>query len=195
MSLISFSPLQDGVTSVNAAATNTPLSTIYNDYNGNITDANIAANAAIAGSKISLATTFNPYKFSVYRNSAFTTGSPAKVQFDTELFDTGSNFDSTTNYRFIAPVSGFYFFSGAVSMTLGGTSIIQSLLYKNGSLVNAGLEIGNGSSGGTTVTGPVSALLQLSATDYVEMFAFGAGAAGVTGSGFTYLHGFFLSAT
>lgn len=42
------------MTGVNAAATNTPLSTIYNDYNGNITDANIATNAAIAYSKLSL---------------------------------------------------------------------------------------------------------------------------------------------
>lgn len=54
MSLISFSPIQDGATGVNAAATNTPLSTIYNDYNGNITDANISASAAIAGSKIAV---------------------------------------------------------------------------------------------------------------------------------------------
>lgn len=55
MTLIAFSPLQDGVTGVNAASTNTPLSTIYNDYNGNITDANISASAAIAGSKIAVA--------------------------------------------------------------------------------------------------------------------------------------------
>lgn len=53
MSLISFTPIQDGVTGVNGAATNTPLSTIYNDYNGNITNANIASNAAIDGSKLS----------------------------------------------------------------------------------------------------------------------------------------------
>lgn len=53
MTLISFSPLQDGVTGVNAAATNTPLNTIFNDYNGNITDANVASAAAIAFSKIS----------------------------------------------------------------------------------------------------------------------------------------------
>lgn len=52
MSLISFTPLQDGVTGVNAAATNNPLNTIFNDYNGNITDANISSSAAIAGSKI-----------------------------------------------------------------------------------------------------------------------------------------------
>lgn len=40
------------MTGVNAAATNTPLNTIFNDYNGNITDANVASNAAIAFSKI-----------------------------------------------------------------------------------------------------------------------------------------------
>lgn len=66
MSLISFSPLQDGVTGVNAAATNTPLSTIYNDYNGNITDANIAAGAAIAFSKISGGTTTALGAFQTY---------------------------------------------------------------------------------------------------------------------------------
>lgn len=52
MSLISFTPLQDGVTGVNAAATNNPLNTIYNDYNGNITDANLSASAAINASKL-----------------------------------------------------------------------------------------------------------------------------------------------
>lgn len=50
--LISFTPIQDGVTGVAASATNTPLQTIYNDYNGNITDANIASSAAIAFSKV-----------------------------------------------------------------------------------------------------------------------------------------------
>lgn len=52
MSLISFTPLADGVTAVDAAATNTPLSTIYNDYNGNITNDNISTSAAISSSKI-----------------------------------------------------------------------------------------------------------------------------------------------
>lgn len=52
MSLISISQIQDGVTSVNAASVNTPLNTIVNDYNGNVTDANISSAAAIAFSKI-----------------------------------------------------------------------------------------------------------------------------------------------
>lgn len=51
MSLISFTPVTDGTTAV-ASGVNTPFSTIYNDYNGNITDANIASAAAINGSKL-----------------------------------------------------------------------------------------------------------------------------------------------
>lgn len=61
MTLINFSPLQDGVTGVIAAATNTPLSTIYNDYNGNITDANISASAAIATSKLALSSAWTSW--------------------------------------------------------------------------------------------------------------------------------------
>lgn len=53
MSLITFSALQDGVTSVAAAPTNNALNTIYNDYNGNITDANVSSSAAIGFAKIS----------------------------------------------------------------------------------------------------------------------------------------------
>lgn len=52
MSLISPSQAQDGVTGVNAASINNPINTIANDYNGNITDANISASAAIAFSKV-----------------------------------------------------------------------------------------------------------------------------------------------
>lgn len=52
MSLISPAQVSDGSTAVNAAAINTPINTIANDYNGNITDANIATGAAIGAGKI-----------------------------------------------------------------------------------------------------------------------------------------------
>lgn len=54
MSLISFTSISDGSTA-KASQVNTPLSTIYDDYNGNITDANISASAAIALSKLAAA--------------------------------------------------------------------------------------------------------------------------------------------
>lgn len=51
MSLISFTEITDGSTSA-ASQVNAPLTTIYNDYNGGITNDNISASAAIAGTKI-----------------------------------------------------------------------------------------------------------------------------------------------
>lgn len=61
MSLITVSQAQDGVTGVNAISINGPVNTIVNDYNGNISDANIASNAAIATSKLALSGGFSTY--------------------------------------------------------------------------------------------------------------------------------------
>ena len=50
--------------------------------------------------------------FQAYLNSAqaITSGVNTKVQFDTEVFDTASAFDSSTNYRFTPLTAGKYFF-------------------------------------------------------------------------------------
>jgi hypothetical protein len=45
MALINYTPLQDNVTPVNAASVNNPLTTIYDEFNGNIQAVNLAANA------------------------------------------------------------------------------------------------------------------------------------------------------
>lgn len=198
MSLISFTPIADGVTAVNAAATNTPLSTIYNDYNGNITDANIAANAAIAGSKINLASIANPYKFSVYLNTATNSANTLTlVQFDTKTYDTGTNVDIVTHKgRFTAPIAGFYHFSANIgNSSLGATGQIIATLYKNGSLARTGAASTMGAAGSVAIA-PVSADLQLAANDYVEVFFQGGSgstmAVGQTGNNFD---GFLISAT
>jgi hypothetical protein len=47
MGLIAFTPISDGTTAV-AAQVNTPLQTIYNEFNGNIAAANLASNAVIS---------------------------------------------------------------------------------------------------------------------------------------------------
>lgn len=51
MGLINFSNIQDGTT-IDANDVNGPFNTIYDEFNGNITNANIASNAAIAGTKL-----------------------------------------------------------------------------------------------------------------------------------------------
>lgn len=52
MSLVSFSEIEDG-TDIDAADVNSPLNTIYNDYNGNVDSNNLAASSVI-NSKLAL---------------------------------------------------------------------------------------------------------------------------------------------
>jgi len=61
-------------------------------------------------------------------NSTFT-----KVTLDTVSFDTNSNFDHTTNYRFTPTVAGKYLISASCIMTLtAGTYSFEVDIYKNG---------------------------------------------------------------
>lgn len=137
------------------------------------------------------------HKFRAYRNSAQNTsgGSYAKINFDSENFDTGNNFDSSTNYRFTAPVAGFYQFSGAVNLPTGGTTILILTLYKNGVEVSRGNQIANTAttnSNGAVVTD----LLQLSSSDYVEAYVYCNGTVAITtGSVYTYMSGCLFSQT
>ena len=57
--------------------------------------------------------------FSVYRgsNQSLTSSANTKVQFDAEVFDTASAFDSTTNYRFTPQVGGYYQINGVVRIS------------------------------------------------------------------------------
>jgi hypothetical protein len=55
MSLITITYVFSAGATIIASQHNTNFSTIYSDYNGNITDANIASGAAILGSKLNLA--------------------------------------------------------------------------------------------------------------------------------------------
>lgn len=114
-----------------------------------------------------LTTDSNPYKFSVYNNANQTvsTGSNQKLSFNTEIFDTNSNFSSGT---YTAPVDGFYEFAGAA--TSNSTAYIIVFLYVNGNQLFQGVRnytgTGNGSS---TLSVP---FLQLNAGNTVELYVY-----------------------
>lgn len=76
----------------------------------------------------------NDYKFFAYRSSAQSTvNGSAKVNFNAELYDSGSNYDAATNFRFTAPIAGFYFFFANVAENTGGSGTDMGVkLYKNG---------------------------------------------------------------
>lgn len=143
-----------------------------------------------SNAKFSTALLTNPYKFDAYRNAALNTAAATntKLAYDAEAFDTGSNYDSATNYRFTAPVAGFYQFNA--NLMLGATTVRLNLMfYKNGAEHVRGADIA------TTVLGVnISALIQLAATDYVEVWYFADAAKAVT-TGITRFSGFLVSAT
>lgn len=159
---------------------------------GQLTGAAIATGSQLADRLL------NPYKFSVYRNAAWNTSTANqfnKVAFDTKLFDTGTNFDVVTNNRFVAPIAGFYQFSATVKATTNN-AYIQIALYKNGSVIKNGTGF-NSATGSISAGGVVAGLLQLAATDYIEVYFFdnGTNDTGLTGSSNTFFDGFLVSAT
>lgn len=82
-----------------------------------------------------------------------------KVNFQTEEYDTGSNFASS---RFTAPVAGRYKFQAAVALTTNVATVVLSF-YKNGSLHKRFSASGVGAWSGVVD-------IPLVATDYVEVY-------------------------
>jgi hypothetical protein len=115
--------------------------------------------------------------FAVYRNTnqSVTTATWTKVALDTEEFDTNTNFDNVTNYRFTRTVSGYYQISGAVSAS--GTANTQTActcaIYKNGTIYKQGSGWNSNSAVTATMAASVSALIFFDgSTDYVELYGF-----------------------
>lgn len=109
--------------------------------------------------------------FSVYRSADQTISSSTftKVQLNAELFDTNSNFDSTTNYRFTPTVSGYYQIGWAMS-SFNSTAPTRCLsaLYKNGTIYTYGSDYPATSGIGTSVG---SAVVSMNgSTDYLELY-------------------------
>jgi len=109
--------------------------------------------------------------FSAYQGSAQTLSSNTwtKIQFTTEEFDTNSNFDNATNYRFTPTVAGYYQVNATI--TAGATYTTGQLaVYKNGTSFKLGA--GNQGAGiGVSNIWAVNALVYLNgSTDYIELY-------------------------
>lgn len=90
-------------------------------------------------------------------------GSIRKSPYDTTQLNVGNHF-STSNHRFTAPVAGNYFFS--ISQNHIGKQIVY--LYKNGSVFHGGEFLHD--TGGIWEHSTISAVIPLSANDYVEAY-------------------------
>ena len=110
--------------------------------------------------------------FSAYSSAlvSSTVSTFTKITYDTEDFDTNSNFASS---RFTATVAGYYQFNATITFSgivvVGAASLVT--LYKNGSRFLDGNFAAQIS--GTTTFNSVSGIIYLNgSTDYVEVFGY-----------------------
>ena len=102
-------------------------------------------------------------------------GATTKMQFDTEFFDTDSAYDNSTNYRFTVPSgqAGKYFINAKITFNdVASDDAAQIIrLYKNGSQVAIGVRRTVGPNG-RDATVNVAQLLDLSVSDYIEIYGY-----------------------
>ena len=101
--------------------------------------------------------------------TGITSGTWTKAAFNTETFDTNSNYD-TTNYRFQPTVAGYYFLGWTLDMGGVAFNISLSQIYKNGVSYSRGSAVSVSQaeyySTGTTI-------VHLNGTsDYVELYGY-----------------------
>lgn len=153
---------------------------------------------AVSGAGYDTKTLSNSYKFSVGvpgQNFTATGFTASKIIMPSlPLFDTGSNFDYTTNYRFTAPISGFYFFTAQLDWFVANGVEERIMLYKNGSFFRYGNQLSNNTGGNFDVMTIVSTLVHLTATDYIELWGAQSSGGSVSIAG-GYFDGFLVSAT
>jgi len=115
-----------------------------------------------------------PYQpaFSVWRNTNqnIAHDTSTKVSFNVEVFDVGGNFDSSTNYRFTAPVAGKYLFMG--HLYIYNTYQVEVYIYKNGSSYKR-FSGPLGSGGNDNPNGmDFLDIVDLAVNDYVEIYGY-----------------------
>jgi len=123
-------------------------------------------NIDVTGNVVTDAPAFSAYLGS--NQTGISSSTWTKVAINTERFDTNSNYDNATNYRFTPSVAGYYQINGHVSV--GGTNITYAVptIYKNGT----GYASGSFNATATSESsGVVSCLVYLNGTsDYIEFY-------------------------
>ena len=136
----------------------------------------------------------NPYKFAAWRSTALTPNG-AYVTFNTELFDTNNNYD-TSNGKYTVPVTGYYQINAWVTYNVTAAPQDPSIMLKKNNATDIGyahfVNMYNGASNGSV---SISTLVQLTAGDYIQVQGVTNGAMIVSSQTYNGFNGFLVSAT
>jgi hypothetical protein len=111
------------------------------------------------------------FEVNLSSDQSISSNTNTKVEFDTEIFDTDSAYDNSTNYRFTPTVAGKYFFY--TNLRARATSLTQCVVYfyKNGTTYSSSFPYYDASQSQTIFGGNASAVIDLNgSTDYVEVY-------------------------
>lgn len=150
---------------VNGKTSTTNFQMINGATNGYILQSDGLGNASWVQNPLN---TLSLVRVNLSANQALTTAGWQKATFDSEVFDTGNEFDTTTN-RFTATKAGFY----RVNAVFHTNNQSNNQFYSIGIRVNGNFyqqtsanHFGNGA-----VDRAVNCLVQLAVGDYIEVFA------------------------
>lgn len=145
--------------------------------NGNTSGSVTISSPAVSGTTtLTLPTTtstlaINGPAFSAYGTAgqSIANGVWTKIAYNTELFDTNSNYDNATNYRFTPTVNGYYQINANIFTTANATGLAFIAIYKNGSVYVYGNVVPNSNGGYITIHSLVNCN---GSTDYIEIYVF-----------------------
>ena len=117
----------------------------------------------------------NTPAFSAYLNAdqTITDNTFTKIQFDTEVIDTDSTYDNSSNYRFTPAVVGKYVISTQVRVIGGSDNQLRKVdlqIYKNGSSRQSFIINPQDSYAMQTFNGICNLTDTVTATDYYEVY-------------------------
>jgi hypothetical protein len=124
---------------------------------------------ALNTGNITLPSTAAPtfYTTRITTNQSISANTWTKVQCQSEDWDTNSNYDNATNFRFTPTVAGYYQFSGGIEMN-NVSGFYQIAFYKNGSSHRLSSYYANSTNGSQF---SISDLIYCNGTtDYVELW-------------------------
>ena len=106
--------------------------------------------------------------------TGLTDATDVKLQADTEVFDTDSCYDNSTNYRFTPNVAGKYFvYSNIIGRATSGNDTVwtNNQIFKNGSIFKLVRTRPSGGNNANELAVHVSAIVDMNGTtDYLEIY-------------------------